>query len=268
MARPGCENRGPRPSVVHDEPASAIPSPALFDPVAPFYDSWFEMPLGRLCFAWERDAILEAAVPHSGERALDVGCGTGVFTAEIARSGAAVTGVDISEGMLTVARQRFTREELVVDLRLGTADRLPFADASFDVVTTVTMLEFVESPHAVVTEMHRVLKPGGRLVVAVLSSQSLWALQRRVSKQETIYSHAHFFSPCELVRLLEPYGAVSWRGCVMAPPWFAAPLRPLYESWERVGQRLWGRFGAFLVARLIKAEPASVAGSLSASSEE
>jgi ubiquinone/menaquinone biosynthesis C-methylase UbiE len=230
--------------------------PGLFDSVAPFYDAWFETPLGALCFEWERDAIRAASKPRSGERVLDVGCGTGVFTAEIARVGACVTGIDVSQGMLASARERMSRERLSADLRFGQAEELPFDDASFDLALTVTMLEFVSSPAAVVAEMARVLKPGGRLVVAVLSSQSVWTIQRRLSRQETIYSSAHFFSPGELVGLLKRYGSVSWRGCVMAPPWYWPPMSGLYKMWEGLGQRLWGRFGAFVVASVVKEDRA------------
>ena len=227
--------------------------PALFDPVAPYYDGWFQTPLGALCFRWELETILRAAQPRPGERVLDVGCGTGIFTAQFARQGARVTGLDVSSQMLAVARKRASQEGLSIELRQGQAEKLPFPDASFDVALSVTVLEFVEAPAAVVAEMARVVRPGGRLVVAALSSRGLWALQRRLSKQETIYSHARFFSPTQLRRLLEPVGEVSLDACVFVPPWYWRPVGRLHPLWEAIGRHLWKGLGAFLVARCLVA---------------
>jgi len=180
-------------------------SPSPFDSMASVYDSWFQSPLGRLCFQWERDAILKAARPQPGECVLDVGCGTGLFTAEFARRGAIVSGVDLSASMLEVARRRAEEEGLDIELQQGRAESLPFPDGHFDLVTTVTMLEFVRSPAVVIAEMARVLKPGGRLILAALNSRGLWAWERRRFGQESIYARAHFFSPEDLVALLAPY---------------------------------------------------------------
>jgi len=110
--------------------------------------------------------LVDAAQVAAGDRVLDVGCGTGVLARAAADRVAAerqVTGLDLNEGMLAVAR----RLQPAITWRQGDATHLPFADASFDVVLSQFALMFFPDRTAALTEMVRVLKPGGRLVVAV-----------------------------------------------------------------------------------------------------
>ena len=110
--------------------------------------------------------VADAANITAGDRVLDVACGTGVVTREAAdRVGATgtVTGIDINDGMLAVARR--VRPE--IDWRQGDASELPFEDESFDVVTCQFSLMYFPDRLAALTEMMRVLKPGGRLALAV-----------------------------------------------------------------------------------------------------
>lgn len=119
-------------------------------------------------FAQWPPQLADAAEIASGDRVLDVGCGTGVFSREAAtRSGGGgnVTGVDLNESMLAVAKSMNPD----IDWQVGDATNLPFPDKSFDVVASQFMLMFVSERTAVLKEMWRVLVPGGRLVVAVWS---------------------------------------------------------------------------------------------------
>jgi ubiquinone/menaquinone biosynthesis C-methylase UbiE len=105
----------------------------------------------------------------AGRHVLDMGCGTGRFTVPLARSGAVVTGLDISSSMLGVARRKLRAEGLDADLREGDMARLPFPDGSFDVVTSMLALmhiPLVDRP-AVFREVSRVLRPGGRMLLGV-----------------------------------------------------------------------------------------------------
>lgn len=110
--------------------------------------------------------LLDALGARPGERVLDVACGTGVLAREAAgRVGAAgrVTGLDVNEGMLAVARARAPG----VDWRRGPAEAIDEPDGSFDAVVSQFGLMFFEDRVAALREMRRVLRPGGRLVVAV-----------------------------------------------------------------------------------------------------
>ncbi len=113
---------------------------------------------------WRR-ALVSAVAPRAGERVLDVATGTGMVAAEmLARADCSVVGVDQSTEMLAAARARFAAAgESRVELIEGEAEALPFADASFDALTFTYLLRYVEDPQAVMLELARVLRPGGRI---------------------------------------------------------------------------------------------------------
>lgn len=102
-------------------------------------------------------AVLEWLAPRPGERILDLGCGDGVLTGELARRGAIVTGVDISEELLAAARARR------LDVRHMDGEALEF-DAEFDAVFSNAALHWMTGAAAVVSGVRRALKPGGRFV--------------------------------------------------------------------------------------------------------
>ena len=99
-------------------------------------------------------------------RMLDVGCGTGAMLAAAAARGIATAGLDISDVAVSQARERAPGSELHV----GVAERLPFADGEFDVVSCVGSLEHVTDPALAVREMRRVTRSDGRLLIIVPNS--------------------------------------------------------------------------------------------------
>jgi 2-polyprenyl-6-hydroxyphenyl methylase/3-demethylubiquinone-9 3-methyltransferase len=96
-----------------------------------------------------------------GLTVLDVGCGGGLLSEELAARGCSVTGVDPSEGSLTVAREHALRSKLEIEYVSGVAEALPVADGSIDAVVCCDVLEHVASPRQAVSEAARALRPGG-----------------------------------------------------------------------------------------------------------
>ena len=234
-------------SAVGDErPASEH----AFDAAAPYYDSWFDSPLGQTVDALEKDLLYGLASLRTGERALEVGSGTGHFAFDLTARRLTVVGLDLSAALLSIARDRGPTVHLV----RGDAAALPLASGAFDLVLSVTALEFVADPQRAVAEMWRAVRPGGRLVVGVLNAFSPWAWARRreSEKQETPFSHAHFFAPWEFLRLLRALGPVTWSSSVFIGPHGAG------QRWawglERAGRAVLRPFGALLVGRVAKWE--------------
>lgn len=114
---------------------------------------------------YARPEMLRLAGNVSGRRVLDAGCGSGPLSAALLAKGAGVTGLDVSAAMVELARRRLgdDADVHVADL----AAPLPFADAEFDDVVTSLVLHYLEDWAVPLAEFHRVLKPGGRLLVSV-----------------------------------------------------------------------------------------------------
>ena len=112
---------------------------------------------------WRR-ALVAAVAPAPGMRLLDVATGTGMVAAELLSrcGGCSVVGLDQSAEMLAGARARFAGDDRV-QLVEGQAERLPFADDSFDALTFTYLLRYVDDPPATLRELARVVKPGGRV---------------------------------------------------------------------------------------------------------
>ena len=113
--------------------------------------------------------LIDVASLRAGESVLDVGCGTGVVTrlaAERVGPDGAVTGLDVNPGMLAVARS-VTPPDLEIEWHEASAESMPLPDGAFDVVLCQLSLQFVPDRPQALREMHRVLKPGGRLVITL-----------------------------------------------------------------------------------------------------
>ncbi|PRX50895.1 methyltransferase family protein [Prauserella shujinwangii] len=124
----------------------------------------------------ERPAMLELAGEVAGRRILDAGCGAGALAAALRDRGAVVTGIDASAGMLELARRRLGAD---ADLRVADLARpLPFPDGAFDDVVASLVLHYLEDWGPVLTELRRVLAPGGRLLVSVDHPFAVHAIQR------------------------------------------------------------------------------------------
>lgn len=140
------------------------------------------------------DAVLEAAAVGSGSRVLDLGCGTGLALRLASQRGAVVSGIDVSEAMLSIARSRVPEG----DLREAELDALPFDDAGFDAVLAVNAFQFAADPRHAIGEAARVCAPGGRVVVGMfgdpagVESRAIHDAMTALSPPERDALHAPF----------------------------------------------------------------------------
>jgi SAM-dependent methyltransferase len=145
-----------------------------------------------------RRAILDALALGAGHRLLEVGCGGGLLLRDAMASGASVTGLDHSEEMVRLARGRAPGAEVV----LGTADQLPFGDASFTAVAMSIVFFFLPKPIRGLCECRRVLVRGGRLGLYTTSP----ALRGTPAAPEPLASRGHFYEDEELAELAREAG--------------------------------------------------------------
>lgn len=140
----------------------------MFDEVSPRYDLINDVLTVGNDRLW-RIATTKAVAPRKGMRILDLAAGTGTSSAALAAHGANVVAADFSEGMLAEGRKRHADNSLIEFVHAD-ATALPFEDNSFDAATISYGLRNVNDPRAALAEMFRVVKPGGRIVIAEFST--------------------------------------------------------------------------------------------------
>jgi SAM-dependent methyltransferase len=186
------------------------------------YAAWSTSRLGAITEWLERELICELAGPLAGLNVLDVGTGDGAYAIALAAEGARVTGVDVALPALRAAGVR--ARDAAARLAAVGADalRLPFRTGTFDVSIAVTVLCFVGAPAQALSEMARVVKPGGRVVIGELGRWSTWAAWRRLRGWfgEQTWRDAHFWTAPELHGLATAAGLVPGgvRGSIFYPP--------------------------------------------------
>lgn len=154
------------------------------------YDEWFRDERHQFVIELEDELLVKLLRPVSGERVLDIGCGTGRHLEMFRRMGLDATGLDASPHMLEFSRKRLGTRAI---LHQGQAEDLPFEDNSFNIATMITTLEFVEDSEKALEEACRVAKD--RVFLGVLNRYSLKSIERRLKGMftESVYNRARFF---------------------------------------------------------------------------
>ncbi len=169
-----------------------------------YEDLWERLPAELDPPSFERRLRFLLSKVRAGDRALDVGCGVGEFTAAMATAGAHAIGVDVAEAALRRARARHPG----VEFRLVPFDGpLPFEDGSFELVWASEVIEHVADTARWLSEIRRVLVPGGRLLVTTPSHGRLRMALGGVERfSEPLGDHLHLYTKRSLGSLLEEFG--------------------------------------------------------------
>ena len=145
-----------------------------------------------------RRAILDALGLRPGDRVLEIGCGGGLLLREALERRAAATGLDHSDEMVRLARERAPGAEVV----LGRAEELPFPDRSFTAAAMSIVLMFLPDPVTALRECRRLLVPEGRMAIYTSSAE----LRGTPAAPEPLASHCHFYVDDELVEIAREAG--------------------------------------------------------------
>lgn len=147
----------------------------MFDNIAPDYDKLNHILSLNIDKNWRKKAVRELADEARPLNVLDVACGTGDFTIEIARKvpqGSTVVGVDISDGMIAVGLEKLAKLGIDATLKVADCEALPYEDNTFDRISVGFGVRNFEHLELGLSEMYRVLAPGGKLVILELSVPS------------------------------------------------------------------------------------------------
>ncbi len=223
-----------------------------FGSIARFYDVWYSTPLGK--YVWEvESAAIDSTLPNCIEGiAVDLGAGSGMSMELLIQRGAYTVGVDLSWRMIAVAREKLytnPRAEFV----LADGECLPFREGIADLVSGITVLEFVPNPLLMLEGIHKTLRSCGKLVLGILSSTSIWGMERRIRTfaRKDIFAYARFLTPWEVTSLLHraSFAALGYRGSVYAPTFTPTRFLPILARLEECWGKRWlsRSLGAFLV---------------------
>ena len=147
----------------------------LFDNIAPDYDKLNHILSLNIDKGWRKKAVRKLVDTQEPLKVLDVACGTADFTIEIAQKvgkGSEVIGVDISEGMMAVGREKIKKAGVSAELLVADCEDLPYADNTFDRISVGFGVRNFEHLELGLSQMCRVLTPGGKLVILELSVPS------------------------------------------------------------------------------------------------
>jgi SAM-dependent methyltransferase len=171
-----------------------------------YEDLWERLPAELEPPSFERRLAFMRGSVRAGDRALDLGCGTGEFTAALVQAGAVAVGVEVAEAALERARARHPE----LDFRLVPLEGpRPLEDGSFELVWASEVIEHVTDTARWLSEVRRVLVPGGRLLVTTPSHGRLRVALGGVERfSEPLGDHLHLYTKGSLRTLLDEFGFV------------------------------------------------------------
>lgn len=188
-----------------------------YDSIANVYDHHYDHHRGRRYHTHVSSQLMRP-LPRGG-KLLDIGCGTGLFVEKFVKNGGTAVGLDISGKMITRALGRCPTSEFIV----GTGEKIPFNNDSFDAISSLLVFSYVKDPHAMLSESYRVLKPGGVISICTLGKKlitrgipALYQLGEKIKIKHVVMKDfgENYYDKDEMINLFSQAGfsdvEVSW----------------------------------------------------------
>lgn len=150
--------------------------------------------------------VMETVAIRNDDRALEIGFGTGKLISEMAGhlQEGCIEGIDFSRSMVQIARKKNKKQIEIgnVKLHLGDFDEMPFADNSFDKIFSVNTIYFWKNPETTIGKIHRILKPGGKLILGFHDRSQM----EKMPLSKDVFQ---YYSPSEVTDLLSIHGSLA-----------------------------------------------------------
>lgn len=167
---------------------------AVFDQYASQYDEWYSEKKGKFVDEVETKLLFQMIEIKEGMKILDVGCGTGNFSMKLAEMGCRVTGIDISEEMLSIARKKVAEKGLDIKFINMDINDLKFEENEFDAAVSMAAFEFIEDGRTALESLQKIVKKDGLVAIGTISSDSEWGqlYQSREVAENSVFKYAKF----------------------------------------------------------------------------
>ena len=220
----------------------------LFDPIAEDYDQWYETEIGRAADQAEREPAVRLFQPP-GPKVLEIGCGTGQYTTQLAEQGYQITAVDISEKMMARAQRKIAG--LGYSVKWLKADITQIMDQleQYQGIFSLSAFEFIPHPEETLRGLFEHLEPQGCLVIGVIAGESPWGefyAAKAQKNPESVFARARLYTEAE-IRQWRVGGKLELEGALYFPPEVASLERALTMEREKTARP------GFIVAKWLKA---------------
>ena len=165
---------------------------AIFDNESNIYDDWYKTKLGKHVDLVESECAFNLFEIKKGMKVLDIGCGTGNFSIKLAKRGCKVSGIDTSDKMLILAREKAEKENIPISYYNMNVYDLNFSDQYFDAVFSMVTFEFIKDISKAIIEVFRVCKNKGQIMIGTINRESKWGklYTSKEFQENTVFKYA------------------------------------------------------------------------------
>jgi len=189
---------------------------SIFDKHYIGYDEWYKTPIGNFIDIIETDCLFSLLNPQNNQKILDVCCGTANYSIKLAKMGCQVTGIDISEKMLEIAKEKVNKEKLDIEFIKEDCSIISLKNSYYDSIISMAGFEFIQNPIIAYNNLVKYLKPNGLFVIGTIQKDSEWQ-KLYSSLKGSVYEYANFLTLDKIMNM-DKDSYCKKQECLFVPP--------------------------------------------------